>query len=371
MTNGQTEFTGGQNVSALFVDKGQGSGYRYDWALFADWCAAFQAVALPADPLALASFLDENPAARATQRRRVAAINWVHTATGYPAPGSARAIRQVLSVRATKRDDLTRAATQAMVALPTSGWPQGMFGRRDALLLVLHCINGVSATEVGYLQRSDVTYDGKIVVVGGGHDLQLHPARDNPQRCPVAIYLRWARLQAFFDGYPSNRVLARSLIRSHENADGTAESYGTLPALRENQDGPLLPSFDQWGHFAAVRRDRRGLSGRAVSAIVAAHLTGAASSRHTRSEPLDPRPTAREAKAEEVSPPRGDGFEVGIEGVELMPDELNEQYEAAIARKYADVRALGDLADAFEEIDRKAEAILGRTEELLAQLGLS
>ena len=371
MTNGQTEFTGGQNVSALFVDKGQGSGYRYDWALFADWCAAFQAVALPADPLALASFLDENPAARATQRRRVAAINWVHTATGYPAPGSARAIRQVLSVRATKRDDLTRAATQAMVALPTSGWPQGMFGRRDALLLVLHCINGVSATEVGYLQRSDVTYDGKIVVVGGGHDLQLHPARDNPQRCPVAIYLRWARLQAFFDRYPSNRVLARSLIRSHENADGTAESYGTLPALRENQDGPLLPSFDQWGHFAAVRRDRRGLSGRAVAAIVAAHLTGAASSRHTRSESLDPRPTAREAKAEEFSPSRGDGFEVGIEGVELTPDELNEQYEAAIARKYADVRALGDLDDAFEEIDRKAEAILGRTEELLAQLGLS
>ncbi|WP_276142070.1 hypothetical protein [Rhodococcus sp. T2V] len=371
MTNGQTEFTSGQSVSALFVDMDQGSGYRYDWALFADWCAAFHASALPADPLALASFLDENPAARATQRRRVAAINWVHNATGYPAPGSARAIRQVLSVRATKRDDLTRAATQAIVALPTSGWPQGMFGRRDALLLVLHCINGIAATEVGHLQRSDVTYDGEIVTVGAGHDLELHPAGDNSQCCPVAIYLRWARLQAFFDRYPSNRVLARSLSRSHENVYDIVESYGTLPGLREDQDGPLLPSFDQWGHFAAVRRDRRGLSGRAVSAIVAAHLTGAASSRHTRSEPLDPRPTAREEEAEEFTPPRGGGFENGMEGAKLTQDGLNEQYEAAIARKYADVRALGDLAEAFEEIDRKAEAILGRTEELLAQLGLS
>ncbi|PQP14132.1 hypothetical protein [Rhodococcus opacus] len=365
----QTEIKGVQDVSALFPRCGQGAQYRYDWALFADWCTALAASALPADPLALASFLDEHPAAQSTQRRRVAAINWVHNASGYPAPGSARVIRQVLSARAGKRDDLARSARGVLWTLPTVGWPQGLFGRRDALILVLNCIVGISATEVGKLQRSDVTYDGKIVTVGAGHAVELQPLADNPQCCPVAIYLRWARLQAFFDRYPSNRLLARSLASAHEIADDMVESYGKLPGLREGQDGPLLPSFDQWGHFAALRRDRRGVSGKSVTAIVTAHLTGAASASHTRSDP-----TGRLADVEveeEVASPWADGSEGGVDCASPAPETLIEQYEAAVARKYADVRALGDLAEAFEDIDRKADAILRRTEEILEQMGLA
>ncbi|WP_172652855.1 hypothetical protein [Rhodococcus opacus] len=369
MTIAQSEIKGVQNVSALFPRSGQGAQYRYDWALFADWCTALAASALPADPLALASFLDEHPAAQSTQRRRVAAINWVHNASGYPTPGSARVIRQVLSARAGRRDDLSRTARGALLTLPTVGWPQGLFGRRDALILVLNCIVGMSATEVGDLQRSDVTYDGNIVTVGAGHAVELHPLADDPQCCPVAIYLRWARLQAFFDRYPSNRVLARSLASGHEIADETVESYGKLPGLREGQDGPLLPSFDQWGHFAALRRDRRGVSGKSVTTIVTAHLTGAASASHTRSDPKD-RPAEVEVE-EEVSSPWVYGSENGVDCASLGPETLTEQYEAAIARKYADVRALGDLAEAFEDIDRKADAILSRTEELLAQMGMA
>ncbi|MFC0446537.1 hypothetical protein CJ179_34635 [Rhodococcus sp. ACS1] len=370
MAIGQAELKGVQDISALFARRGQGSRYRYDWALFADWCTALQASALPADPLALASFLDAHPAARATQRRRVTAINWVHTASGYPAPGSARMIRQALSARAGKHDELSRAAREVLPTVPTVGWPHGLFGRRDALLLVLNCIVGISATEVGHLQRSDITYDGNIVTVGAGHDVDLHPLADNPRCCPVAIYLRWARLQAFFDRYPSNRVLARSLASAHEISDDTVESYGKLPGLCEGQDGPLLPSFDQWGHFAALRRDRRGVSSKSVSAIATAYLTGTASSRHTRSDPPDTTSAAIELEGE-VSPASGDSSENETDCVSLDPDQLTEQYEAAIARKYADVRALGDLTETFEDIDRKADAILSRTEELLAQMGLS
>ncbi|MFC9768265.1 hypothetical protein [Rhodococcus jostii] len=365
----QTEIKGVQDVSALFRRRGQGAQYRYDWALFADWCTALEASALPADPLALASFLDEHPAAQSTQRRRVAAINWVHNASGYPAPGSARVIRQALSARAGKRDDLSRSARGVLLTLPTVGWPQGLFGRRDALILVLNCIVGISATEVGNLQRSDITYDGKIVTVGAGHALELHPLADDPQCCPVAIYLRWARLQAFFDRYPSNGVLARSLASAHEIADDMVESYGKLPGLREGHDGPLLPSFDQWGHFAPSRRNRRGVSGKSVTAIVTAHLTGAASASHTRSNPTDR--IADVEVEDEVSSPWVDGYEDGMDRASLGPESLTEQYEAAIARKYADVRALGDLAETFEDIDRKADAILSRTEELLAQMGLA
>ncbi|SEE79930.1 hypothetical protein SAMN04490220_8378 [Rhodococcus jostii] len=72
-----------------------------------------------------------------------------------------------------------------------------------------------------------------------------------------------------------------------------------------------------------------------------------------------------------MSPASGDSSENETDCVSLDPDQLTEQYEAAIARKYADVRALGDLTETFEDIDRKADAILSRTEELLAQMGLS
>ena len=49
--------------------------YRHDWALFADWCAAADHRPIPAAPETLALFLHEHPAAAATQRRRLSAIN--------------------------------------------------------------------------------------------------------------------------------------------------------------------------------------------------------------------------------------------------------------------------------------------------------
>ncbi len=58
--------------------------YRYDWQLFADWCNAVDLSGMPADPITVALYLDENPpAAPGTQRRRIAAINSVHTRCGY------------------------------------------------------------------------------------------------------------------------------------------------------------------------------------------------------------------------------------------------------------------------------------------------
>jgi hypothetical protein len=53
--------------------------YTADWALFTDWCAATDTTALPADPRVVVDFLTGCPAAPATQRCRVAAIDHHHT----------------------------------------------------------------------------------------------------------------------------------------------------------------------------------------------------------------------------------------------------------------------------------------------------
>src|SRR5664279_3446328 len=49
--------------------------YAGDWALFTDWCAATDTTALPAAPQTVVGFLTGCPAAPATQRCRVAAID--------------------------------------------------------------------------------------------------------------------------------------------------------------------------------------------------------------------------------------------------------------------------------------------------------
>nr|WP_143547002.1 hypothetical protein [Rhodococcus sp. 06-418-1B] len=60
------------------------NGYNYQWSLFADWCAAADAEALPASPITLAEFFAENPAGDSVQLRRISAIktDFVHVISG-------------------------------------------------------------------------------------------------------------------------------------------------------------------------------------------------------------------------------------------------------------------------------------------------
>ena len=73
--------------------------YAADWALFTDWCAATDTTALPADPRTVVEFLTGCPAAPATQRCRVAAIDHHHTAAGHQKPGESVAVRAALGGR--------------------------------------------------------------------------------------------------------------------------------------------------------------------------------------------------------------------------------------------------------------------------------
>ena len=121
--------------------------YAADWALFTDWCAATDTTALPADPQTVVDFLHGCPAAPATQRCRVAAIDHHHTAHGYERPGESVVVRAALGrptgepfqPTETDRD----AVEAALRGLPSHGWTQGMFGRRDRCLVVLSELAGV------------------------------------------------------------------------------------------------------------------------------------------------------------------------------------------------------------------------------------
>ncbi|WP_245672757.1 hypothetical protein [Aldersonia kunmingensis] len=356
--------TRSDEVTLVAPAKAIGARYRYDWQLFADWCTALELSALPADPLTVAMFLDENTAATGTQRRRLSAINTVHTRSGYTAPGTAFALRERLTRRTQPRPDLRDTANKVVRWLPTEGWPGGLFGRRDALLLTLACRIQLSPTQIGRLNRSHVTFDGSAFRIPGHGITVPHDPDESPRTEPVAVYLRWARLQAFADRTPSNRWLGESLNSATPVTDDTVTGLQHLPAIL--RDGPLLPSFDKWGH-STTRRN--GLSRRAITRIVTAHLTGA-----TRPRPAQPVKFVGDGWSDTVD----DVVETSSDTEEyrtpvvpplLSEDEIAARYEAGLAARRGTVEAMADLAPVFDEFDDRADELLARIQGLLDDVG--
>ncbi|AWG97163.1 hypothetical protein [Rhodococcus ruber] len=301
--------------------------YRHDWALFTDWCAAADRSPIPASPDTLALFLHEHPAVAATQRRRLSAINAVHTRHGYPAPGRTETVRRHLdAARAQRLDRLGCLLIQRAHELPTEGWPSGLFGRRDALLLVL-AATGMTFTDITRLRRRDLRLDGNTLVVTtrAGERFPIAPdpeAGDNPA---VGIYRRWAEIQAFLDQYPGTHLLR------HHLTNPTA--IVTDPFDAEQARQPLLCPIDRWGHLPHAQ----SMTPQAVSMLVRAHLSGRAPVR--RALPVSPQGAIDACVEPEIN---------------LDPG----YYDRGVAARRRDHESLDDLSDLFYDIEARAEALL-------------
>ncbi|MBX4171650.1 hypothetical protein K3M35_23890 [Rhodococcus sp. DMU2021] len=301
--------------------------YRHDWALFADWCAAADHRPIPAAPETLALFLHEHPAAPATQRRRLSAINAVHTGHGYPPPGRTETVRRHLdTTRASRLDRLGRLLLHRAAELPSTGWPSGLFGRRDALLLVLAAA-GMSFTDIVRLRRRDVRVEGNALVVttSAGERIRLPPDLETGDNPAAAIYHRWAEIQAFLDLYPGTHLLRHHLTNPIEIITDALDA--------EQARQPLLCPIDRWGHLPHAQ----SMTPQSISTLVRAHLSGRAPVR--RVLPVPPRDDV-DARAEP--------------DIILDPD----YYDRGANARRRDHEALEGLADAFDEIEARTEALL-------------
>ncbi|UTT51170.1 hypothetical protein [Rhodococcus gordoniae] len=308
--------------------------YRHDWALFADWCAAADHRPIPAAPETLALFVHEHPAAVATQRRRLSAINAVHTGHGYPPPGRTEMVRRHLdTTRASRLDRLGQLLLQRAVELPTTGWPSGLFGRRDALLLVL-ASTGMSFTDITRLRRRDVRLDGDTLVATtrGGERFRLASDPETGDNPAIEIYQRWAQIQTFLDQHPGTHLLR------HHLTDPIEIIAAPLDAEQARQ--PLLCPIDRWGHLPHAQP----MTPQSVSVLVRDHLSGRAPTRLTL-------PMASPA----------------IDDVGAEPEVVLDldYYERGVAARRRDHHDLEELADTFDELEQRAEALF---DDLLAVL---
>ena len=237
-------------------------GYRYQWALFADWCAAADTSPLPASPVTLSEFLDENPAGDAVQLRRVSAINRAHLDAGHPAPGRATSMR--LALDSARSDRIIRRAAQyhaIAAALPTEASTAALFGRRDAVLLLLAGA-GLSYNAIAELDRGDIGVDGDSVWIGGHHRIRIDPHEVTGFQ-PVEVWERWNTVLQFSDRYPSTVLLAEHLQRN------TFPDMTVLPS----RGGPVAVPIDRWGHLPLPAAP---MTATEIGSVIAAHRTGLA-----------------------------------------------------------------------------------------------
>ena len=274
-------------VNKPVVDAGA---YAGEWALFADWCAVTGYPPLPPTSETVLAFLRACPAARATQVRRVAGIDAAARASRLPPLHRSDELRDLLRGRPAHPGRETFTTEQihtALRALPSHGWTQGWFGRRDRALLVLAQQAGMPYRQIARLRAGDVTFTptGAAVITTPTGSVEIPPAGDVTV-CGPCILARWIRALDLAN-QPSPRPVA-------ETIDGTKPVTGRsphrcttpLPAQHPTTAQlPLLPPADQWG---AIDVDVQPLTPRSLSALTRGHGHG-----HGQHTPHQARPQQR------------------------------------------------------------------------------
>ncbi|MGU3438144.1 hypothetical protein ACNHUS_34690 [Actinomycetes bacterium M1A6_2h] len=322
--------------------------YRYEWALFVDWCAAADVCALPASSVVLAQFLDEHPASDAVQRRRVAAVDRRHRDAGVAAPGAVTSVRVALDrVRADRVARRAELDGVLAVALPWWGSSAALFGRRDAVLLLLAGA-GLSYTAIAALDRSEVSADGADLWVGGAHRVRIPATGFPPGSSPADLWGRWATVLAFSDRYPSTTMLLKHL---RHNTFPDTSGLGVRP-------GPVAVPIDRWGHMPFPAAP---MTAAAIAGVVAAHRTGTVPP-HTPTSAHRGRTTDRDRR-------NGDRT-LAVAAAEQDSVALDSGYHRrgvdARRQAHAVLAGVGELAD---EVDERIERLLQRTLELLDGAG--
>jgi hypothetical protein len=312
----------------------------HTWTLFADWCSATGHVGLPAQPETLAEFLADHPAQAGTHRRRVTAINSAHRQRGLSEPGRAHAVHAALATRRHQRlHAVADVLDEAIRQLPMTGWPHGLFGRRDALMLTLVAA-GLTYTEIAALRRGDLRRQGHELVIDSARKWRLGTGLEAGEHTPGAVHDRWARVQEIVDGFPNIRMLAHYFEHPREPAADRPAPYLGLAAAEQ----PLIVSIDRWG-YTPLRPTP--MTEQSIAAITRAHLCGRAPA-HRRRTPLPS--TAMEVTAH---PPPEDGQDAIT---------LDSRYyrRGVTARR----RAQAWLTTVGDELD----GVASRAEELLEKL---
>lgn len=239
--------------------------YKCDWADFAAWCERAGAIALPAEPAVLASYLAQladRGKKVSTIRRRLAAIAYAHRLKGLPLPGESDAVRAVLAgIRRTVGVAVSRKApatalviARAIAARQPDRARGGLRFLRDQALLLLGFAAALRRSELVALDIADLEFSDRGVIVAIRSSKTDQEAEGAFVAVPNGRKLKpVAALRAWLDALARASGLQEG-VHARERADAGASA---LP-----KDAALFRSIDKGGRIGGR------LSGRSVANIV-------------------------------------------------------------------------------------------------------
>ncbi|SDO66958.1 hypothetical protein SAMN04515671_1650 [Nakamurella panacisegetis] len=327
-------------------------GYAADWALFTDWCAATDHVALPAAPATSVAFLQENRAAPHTHRRRVTAINRIHLEHGHQPPGADPAVRDWLTQQLGQPERADRRPVRAVVdeaiaRIPVGGWPTGLFGRRDALLVLLRHRAGLTHRQLADLTSNDLTIDvDQCLHIGIGGGQVLAPA-DDPAVCPACIWRRWRTLLRLATRYTTTGRLAE-LLGPAEASPSTHACQRPSKRGGPTQPVPVFPPIDRWG---SVPLPLRPTTIRSSIALTGQHLSDR--------PPVHPTVVDSTAASELlIGPPEPRMPVLNVAAT------YEQTYAAGLAARREALEELAEAGRALDAVDAMVDALNARVAEL-------
>jgi hypothetical protein len=245
----------------------------------------------------------------------------------------------------------TAAAVEAALrALPSHGWTQGMFGRRDRCLLVLSQVAGVPYQVLATLTIGDIAIANGAATVTTRTDTWTVVAGPDPVLCGPCAIGRWVRVV----NLAVTRITAGSVAAAVDKATPVTPGSPhlcrtTRPVNEATLVVPVFSSINQWGAlpFPLHRLTPHSLS-RRVRDLLAGNL---GAHRHL---PVDP------------------AVQVETEEPTQVPVEVRRVYsrvdaQRAWARRRADLDDLAGIDDILDEVDARAKELQQRTAAVLAQ----
>ncbi len=140
------------------------------------------------------------------------------------------------------------AVDAALRGLPSHGWTQGMFGRRDRAMLVLSQLAGVPYRHLATMTGQDIYIEDGVATIRSAAGEWTVGENDDVVLCGPCAVARWLKILDLAVTKPSTKTIARALKKTKTVDHRSPHVCHTGPVLDgATRTVPLLPPIDQWG----------------------------------------------------------------------------------------------------------------------------
>ena len=329
--------------------------YASDWALFTDHCAVTASRRCPRTRDTVVDFLDRCPAAPATRRRRVAAIDHHHTAAGLhdrgspPRCGPRSAGPPATPFHPTERD--RAGSTRRCAGCPRTAGPTGCSAAGTAACWCSPNWRGCRTGTWPRLTAGDISLaDGVATIRSPAGEWTVRPADDGLLCGPCAV-IRWLKILDLAVTKPSTKTIAGPLkTRAGGGSPVDRTSADTAPVLGDGDPGGAAAAADRpMGRPTVPAANAcprtRCPAGPGTSSPGTSARTATCPSTPTRNRRRPHRKADRRSRRRE------------------LPTERRHA-AAAWDRRRHDLRDLAGIIDVLTDVERRADELNRRATEL-------